>query len=90
MNTLLIGYDLNRSGQDYDELIDALKSYPRWWHYLDSTWLIKTELSATAVRNTLGKLIDANDELLVVNVSNDPWASKGFNAKGTDWLRNNL
>lgn len=53
MDTLMVGYDLNVSGQRYDELIEKLKGFVRSWHCLDSTWLIKTNLSATEVRDEL-------------------------------------
>lgn len=46
MNTLLVGYDLNRPGQNYTELIEYLKSQVTWWHHLDSTWLVVTSKSA--------------------------------------------
>lgn len=42
--TLLIGYDLNAPGQDYGDLIEAVKASGARWHYLDSTWLVKTSL----------------------------------------------
>ncbi len=39
MNTLLVGYDLNRPGQDYEDLTKFLKDQSTWWHALDSTWI---------------------------------------------------
>lgn len=91
MNTLLVGYDLNSPGQEYKDLIAKLKTYDNWWHHLDSTWLIKTSKSHTAVRNELkAYLIDANDELLVIDVTGDAAAWYGFSDKGSTWLRTNL
>lgn len=90
MNTLLIGYDLNRAGQNYDGLIEAIKGYGTWWHHLDSTWLIRTEGTVTAVRDALKIHIDTNDELLVVDVTGQSAAWKGFNTKGSDWLKKHL
>ena len=40
MATMLIGYDLNRPGQNYDDLFDEIKNLGTWWHCLDSTWLV--------------------------------------------------
>jgi len=90
MNTLLIGYDLNKTGQDYDSLIEAIKSDGTWWHHLDSTWLVKTSQTATAVRDQLQRHIDANDELLVVDITGDAAAWYGFNEKANIWLKDNL
>lgn len=90
MNTILIGYDLNKKGQDYDDLIEKIKSLGAWWHHLDSTWIVKTSHSASSVRDVLGSLIDSNDELLVINITGDSAAWKGFNERGSKWLKDNL
>lgn len=90
MNTIFVGYDLNKTGQDYSKLVKRLKEYGTWWHHLDSTWLIKTEQTAVEVRNVLAKLIDANDELLVMGVTGRSAAWRGFSEKGSDWLKKNL
>jgi hypothetical protein len=90
MRTLLVGYDLNRPGQNYADLIGALKRYPAWWHYLDSTWLIRTNDAPTEVRDHLGSMVDSDDELLVLDVTDDFWATKGLSQKANVWLKNNL
>ena len=86
--TLLIGYDLNRPrGQDaYPELFDAIKGMANgYWHHLDSTWLIRSELTAAQIRDKLKPHIDSGDELLVVGLAGDgAWA--GINKSGSDWL----
>lgn len=89
MTTYMIGYDLNKSGQDYDDLIEAIKTYDKWWHYLDSTWIIKSSKTATEIRDHLKRHIDSNDELLVAKLSGEAaWA--GFSDKGSSWLKTNL
>jgi hypothetical protein len=90
MRTLLVGYDLNKPGQNYADLIDALKSYALWWHHLDSTWLIRTNDTVSDVRDRLGALIDSSDELLVMDVTGTTWASKGLSEKANDWLHSYL
>lgn len=90
MRTLLVGYDLNRSGQNYDDLIGRLKQYSLWWHHLDSTWLIRTANTHIEVRDELKALIDNNDELLVIDVTGDSAAWTGFNASGSKWLKEYL
>lgn len=89
MSTLLVGYDLNKPGQDYEGLIKHLKNVgSNWWHRLDSTWLIKTTMSPKELREDLRAYVDAGDELLVLDVSGARWAAKGF--PSYDWLQNNL
>jgi hypothetical protein len=90
MNTLLISYDLNSPGQGYSDLIEAIKNAGSlWWHYLDSTWIIKTNQSVVTVRDLLIRHIDKNDELLVVQL-NGVGAWSGFDQKASDWLTKNL
>ena len=90
MKTLLIGYDLNKTGQNYDDLIDAIKEMGAWWHYLDSTWLVRTEETHTTARNKLKQHLDNNDELLVVDVTGDAAAWAGFSESAGKWLKDNL
>lgn len=90
MNTYLVGYDLNTPGQNYEELYEAIKAIgSKWWHYLDSTWLVKHDGPATDLRDALAPHIDSNDELLIVKLSGEG-AWKGFSEKGSKWLKDNL
>lgn len=89
-NAYLIGYDLNQLGQRYSKLKDLIERlYPGWWHCLDSTYIIKTPLSAYEVRDSLGPALDANDVLLVIPVTRG-WASYNLGKQCADWLTNNL
>lgn len=87
MNTLMVGYDLVKPGQTYTQLIDKLNSFPSHWHCLDSTWFVKANLTPVELHNQLRPLMDANDRLLVVNVTGDLAAWSGFNTACSDWLK---
>jgi hypothetical protein len=90
MRTYMIGYDLHRPGQDYTTLYDAIKALgANWWHCLDSTWLIKSNRSATDIRDALVKYIDGNDELLVASLTGES-AWTGFGTECSAWLKNNI
>ena len=89
MSVFLIGYDLKKPGQDYSDLFKAIKTYGTWWHHLDSTWIIETDDSAKEVRDFLANYIDSNDELLVASIA-APAAWRGFNSKGSEWLKKHL
>lgn len=90
MPTLLVGYDLRQPGQNYAPLVDQLRSHGTWWHHLDSTWLVRTELTPIQLRNVLRGLIDSSDEILVIDVSGRSWAGAGFEDRAYDWLRQNM
>ena len=89
MKSYLITYDLNRPGQNYDSLYEAIKKLGTWWHCLDSNWIIKSNMSAVGIRDTLTPCIDQNDSLLVVFLSGEA-AWRGFSDECTSWLKDNL
>lgn len=89
MKSYMIGYDLNKSGQDYTKLTEEIKKLGNWWHCLDSTWIVKSDSTAVEIRDHLKKFIDSNDELLVARLSGEG-AWTGFNTNCSDWLLKNL
>lgn len=89
MRTYLIGYDLNKQGQNYNRLIEEIKHIGNWWHCLGSTFIIKSNSTALEIRNHLNKFIDNNDELLVVRLTGEAaWVN--FEKNCSEWLNNNL
>ena len=64
-----INYDLKKPGQDYTELHEAIKACGTWWHYLGSTWLVDTSLSAAGIWQKLAPHVDKNDRVLVIGVT---------------------
>ncbi|WP_426238413.1 hypothetical protein [Pararhizobium sp. DWP1-1-3] len=90
MKTYMIGYDLNKSGKNYSELIAEIKKIANgFWHHLDSTWLVNSDLEASQIIHRLIPAIDGDDEILVMAVADD-WASFGFKDSGNEWLINQL
>lgn len=86
----MIGYDLNKPGRDYGPLTEAIKnlaSNGRWWHHLDSTWIVVTDVSAGTARDSLKKHLDSNDELLIVDVTGRAGSWTGFSDSGSRWLK---
>ncbi len=64
-----VNYDLRAPGRDYAGLYEAIKRCGAWWHYLGSTWLIDTGLSAQGVWENLAPHIDGKDYVLVIGVT---------------------
>jgi len=89
MRSVIIGYDLNNPGKDYSTLIAAIKKLGGWWHCLDSTWIVKSDVSREAIRNSLMPLLDKNDEIFV-GILNGTAAWAGFDSSCSDWLKANL
>ncbi|OBG63321.1 hypothetical protein [Mycobacterium sp. E735] len=85
MSALLIGYDLNKPGQDYDKLFEKIKGLGAWWHYLDSTWIVDTTLTPREAFDDIKPTLDDSDRLLIVNITSDTYT--GFLPQNAwDWL----
>lgn len=69
----LITYDLHKPGQDYEYLYETIKnsSTGDWSHHLESTWIIKSNLSVNQVAENIKSAIDENDSFLVIEVINN-------------------
>ena len=88
MATMLIGYDLNRPGQNYDELFEVRsRAWAHGGNGLDSTWLVDTNLTSLEVANRLWAKMDKNDRLLVTRAyrSTTEWAGMARKTN-VEWL----
>ncbi len=85
---LLVSYDLKKPGKDYSDLYQTLKKAKKWWHYLDSTWLLVTDLSPKAWLEKIKPAIDENDFVLIIQVTNNysGWLPK----EAWEWIRDNI
>jgi hypothetical protein len=92
MKTYLISYDLRipETASDYQRLIDFIKSYGSWATPLKSVWLVKTSKTVAQVRDEINVKTDANDGLLVIDVTGANWGTVGVSDKVTDWMKQNL
>jgi hypothetical protein len=86
VSCLLITYDLNKPGQKYDDLYEAIKGLGHnWWHYLDSTWLVAGSLTPDQAVERLMGVLDSSDRLLVIDVKGD--AHQGYLLQDAwDWI----
>ncbi len=87
----MITYDLNKSGKDYNDVFEAIKtaSTGAWCHYWDSTWLIKSNYTnANDVSDLITPYLDSDDRLIVIQVENNKqgWLEK----KQWDHINNNI
>ena len=66
-----INYDLKLPGRDYSGLYSAIKACGVWWHYLGSTWLVDTNLTADGIWNKVSPHMDKNDYMLIIGVTKE-------------------
>jgi hypothetical protein len=82
---LLVTYTLRNKFKSYDPLFEAIKANStRWFHYIDSAWVVETILTADQFAHKLYPFIEQPDYLLVVRIINDHqgWLPK----EAWDWL----
>lgn len=89
MKKYLITYDLKDTPiEAYSSLHSEIKKLSgRWWHYLESTWIIKTDsLTANTIKDRLQMYMRPGDRLFVVQIDNNDrqgWLPK----EAWDWLK---
>ena len=72
MACFMIACELNRPGDDYLHLIDAIERLgSRWRRCLDGMWLVVTASSAAEIRDELRPHIGPNDRLFVAQMGGD-------------------
>jgi hypothetical protein len=73
-NNLFISYDLNSPHQDYNSVIEEIKSLGDWASIQKSVWYVNSTLTAEQAAGKVRSKMDSNDSLLVVDsVNNDAY-----------------
>lgn len=79
----MLTYDLNNPGQNYDKLrkiIENEVSTSAWCHFWDSTYLFRSNNSASEIVDKLRPVIDDTDRLFVTEIKT------GSDANYSGWL----
>ena len=92
MRVLLIAYSLKGKESEYDHLFEVIKnSGTKWWHYLDSVWLIKTNKTADELGKELSEVVrksEHKDHVMVIEVVG---FSQGFMPSvAWDWINEHI
>ncbi len=85
MRVLIVSYDLREPGQNYERLIELVKSYTTWARLGGSAYLIYTDATPKQVRDRLKEALDAGDKLYV-GVSPAPAAWAGMPDNVSNWI----
>ncbi len=64
----IINYDLNQSGQRYDSLIKAIRTFP-CIHIMQSVWFIKSSKSAGELYSLFSIHLDNNDRIFIEEIN---------------------
>ncbi len=64
-----VSYDLRQPGRDYEDLYVAIQNCGSYFHALESTWFVRSELSANDIYERLKDHKDANDHVVISEVN---------------------
>ena len=87
----LITYELRgKAHDDYNNLYEAIKKCgTSWWHYLDSTWIVKSNLTKETIHDNLIVVMNSSDYLLIVDITNRSyWGS--LPKEAWNWIQQNI
>jgi hypothetical protein len=82
---LVVTYKLKQPASSYTELFEVLKSQDGWAHYMDSTWLVATDLSPEQLFQQLIEYIVKGDRVLITKLS--PGYHGWLPMKAWDWIK---
>src|SRR5687767_12019103 len=71
MNNLFVSYDLISPGQNYDRVVEAIKTLGSWAKVHYSYWYVKSRYDASEAANIVRRAQDTNDSLMVVDATNN-------------------
>lgn len=88
MKAYSITYDLKSPNKNYEGVYNAIKQSGKWWHFLESTWLVATNETSQQIWARLQPHLDQNDFVLIIEVKNDKfgWLPK----QAWDWIDENV
>ena len=88
MSVILITYDLNSPGQNYEKLVGKIKKFDAWARLSESSYAVRTDLAPTRIFEILKPYVDPNDQIYLINLTR-PFAGQG-SEEVNKWLADNL
>lgn len=87
MKVYMVTYDYKDKSK-YNGLYDELKKFGKWWHYIDSSWLIVSDLDSNTIYARLKPYLDNDINLLIIEVGADRqgWLPE----KAWAWIKTNV
>jgi hypothetical protein len=89
--SILIAYDIHPAkGEAYDKLVKAIQRLGAFWHHLETVWIVQCALTPDQIRDRLKSHVGIEDQLLIIDISNDAVGWLGVNSVGSKWLADNI
>ncbi|MDQ3816217.1 MAG: hypothetical protein M3362_00835 [Acidobacteriota bacterium] len=88
-NNLFVSYDLYNPGQNYEKVAAAIKSLGNAIKVQLSLWYVKSNYNANQAIDVVGKAIDSNDTLIVVDATNKQAVMKNLKPEISKFIIDN-
>jgi hypothetical protein len=89
MNNLFISYDLKAPGQNYEQVITAIKGLGSWAKVQYSLWYVTSAYTAKQAAESVRRAQDANDTLIVIDASNNDAVWYGIDTTVSEHIQQN-
>ncbi len=88
MKAYSITYDLKSPGSNYEKLYEVIKDTGKWWHFLESTWLVVSNETSQEIWDKIAPVVDKNDFILIIEIKRNyyGWLPKD----AWDWIDTNV
>lgn len=86
-NNLFISYDLNNPGQNYNTVIEKIKTLGNWAKVQYSLWYVNSNYSASEAAKIVQAVMDKNDSLIVIDATNNKAAWYGVSDQVTKFIQ---
>jgi hypothetical protein len=85
----LITYNRNSILKNYNSLYEEIKGLgDSWWHHMNDTWLVNSNLNTEQISDRLLKHINNDDKLLIIEVKDN---CRGWlNKDAWSWIQDNF
>ncbi len=90
MAVLWVNYDLSTAGANYDALVVYLKSHQSWAHPMKNSFFVQTDIDPGALRDGMESFLGPKDDIIIVPVGGQGWATFGLDTHINEWLRAHL
>lgn len=88
MNIIMVDYDLISPGQKYEAISKYMKQHS-WAHALLSKWIVETSKTVEQVLADMQSITDANDKVIVTDITGARMAWHGLPTDVSNWIQNN-
>lgn len=87
-NNLHISYDLYNPGQNYEAVIERIKTLGNWAKIHKSFWFVSSSLSANQAADKVWEVMDVNDTVYVVDAKNNEAAWQNLSDEVSQFIQN--